>query len=415
MSKLFIQSETLSAIGNAIRNKAGTSDMISPGNMPQAILDIPSGGGGGDPIAITLNGKRYELAGTGGKLIMDNRTKFDITVNEVDSYDFDADKFYAYNDSTSKSNFTYLKYKSYRTATGEMWLGNVFEDCGTKYMHPFEYVNENSGVDSNSIKINILGTQGGQFAGCCCLTLVHPVKGKNPFSEKCNANYLFKNFMGDFIDPEFVYEVTRKSNNPNYLLFGGCCRLKVITNLACLWVNEDFSTTRDNKYSGAFNDCHRCERLTFHMNEDGTPEVAPWDSTTIDLTQHFGWENYNYSSYSYVGAYSGKYGNPHNAINSSNKVKDIDSYNAHKDDYYYWAYAPEWSRYNHDRAVETINSLPDTLTGCRRVASLGADYTPNNTIKFLGASGSGYGKAISDLTAEEIAVATAKGWQVVIQ
>ena len=110
MSKLFIQPETLSAIGNAIRDKAGTSDMISPGNMPQAILDIPSGGGGGDPIAITLEPKPWGLAGALGKFIMDNRTKFAITVSENrhDTNVFNADDFFAGNDSVSKSNFTYF-------------------------------------------------------------------------------------------------------------------------------------------------------------------------------------------------------------------------------------------------------------------------------------------------------------------
>lgn len=419
MSKLFIQPETLYNIGDAIRNKTGTSNRISPGNMPQAIMDIPSGGGGGgDPIAITLEAKPYALAGTGGKAIMDNINKLDITVQEknlpVNDKAFNVNNFFAYNDSVSKSNFTYLKFKRYSNANDVMRLGDVFKVCGTKYMHPFEYINTKSGVDSNSIKLD---SSGSPFEGCCCLTLIHPLKGKNPFSETHQANFMFFNFMGDFIDPEFVYEVTHKSNYQNYGVFRSCFRLKEITNFSCLWVNEDFSTTRDNMFFGTFAYCSRCERLRFHMNEDGTPEVTPIDNTTIDLTQCFGWENYGYGHYDSIGYYENTniYGNPHNAIPYDNRVKDINSYNAHKDDYYYWAYAPEWSRYNHDRAVETINSLPDTLTGCRRVASKGADYTPNNTIKFLGASGSGYGKAISNLTQAEIAVATAKGWQVVIQ
>ena len=416
MSKLFIQPETLYNIGDAIRNKTGTSNRISPGNMPQAIMDIPSGGGG-DPIAITLHAKPYGLTGDVGKLIMDNRTKFAITVSEDDpgTNVFNADDFFAYNDSVSKSNFTYLKFAHPCSDTSEMLLGHVFRNCGTKYMHPFEYINTRSGVDSNSIKISGYRNQGNYFAGCCCLTLVHPVKGKNPFStEYFSGKEFFKDFMGDFIDPEFVYEVTHKCN-PDYgrmNIFMGCNRLKEITNISCLWVNEDFSTTRYNIFDQAFYYCNRCERLTFHTNEDGTPEITPLNNTVINLSERFGWDSDFRGENDYIGEQGGSYGNPHNAIPWYNRVYDINSYNAHKDDYYYWAYAPEWSRYNHDRAVETINSLPDTLTGCRRVASLGADYTPNNTILFLGACGSGYGKAISDLTAEEIAVATAKGWKV---
>ena len=68
-----------------------------------------------------------------------------------------------------------------------------------------------------------------------------------------------------------------------------------------------------------------------------------------------------------------------------------------------------YSRYNHDSAVETINSLPDT-------SAVSDPSAPTNKIYFTGAAGTNTdGGAISNLTAEEIAVATNKGWQVVIQ
>ena len=60
-----------------------------------------------------------------------------------------------------------------------------------------------------------------------------------------------------------------------------------------------------------------------------------------------------------------------------------------------------YSRYNHDSAVRTINSLPDT-------SAYGT-----NTIKFCSTAGAlTDGGAINTLTEEEIAVATAKGWTV---
>ncbi len=40
-------------IADAIRERGGTSAALTPAAMPQAILDIPGGGGGGD---ITING-----------------------------------------------------------------------------------------------------------------------------------------------------------------------------------------------------------------------------------------------------------------------------------------------------------------------------------------------------------------------
>ena len=73
-----------------------------------------------------------------------------------------------------------------------------------------------------------------------------------------------------------------------------------------------------------------------------------------------------------------------------------------------WTYDINYSKYNHDSAVETINSLPDTSA---YIATAGG----TNTIKFNGASGSKTdGGAINTLTEEEIAVAAAKGWTVTL-
>jgi hypothetical protein len=46
MSKVFIEESTLTAIGDAIREKNGTTDMIAPLDMATVITNLPSGGGG---------------------------------------------------------------------------------------------------------------------------------------------------------------------------------------------------------------------------------------------------------------------------------------------------------------------------------------------------------------------------------
>lgn len=52
------------AIANAIRAKGGTSALITPGNMPQAIADLPTGGGGASAyqrfILATANYEIYQ-------------------------------------------------------------------------------------------------------------------------------------------------------------------------------------------------------------------------------------------------------------------------------------------------------------------------------------------------------------------
>lgn len=77
--------------------------------------------------------------------------------------------------------------------------------------------------------------------------------------------------------------------------------------------------------------------------------------------------------------------------------------------YKYYGAHPKDSVYNHDSAVETINSLPDT-------SAYLAEVGETNTIKFYSYQGANTeGGAIGNLTAEEIAVAAAKGWTVALK
>ena len=48
MANVFIEETTLTAIGNAIRSKTGTEDLMLPSDMPAAIDGISVGGGGSD-------------------------------------------------------------------------------------------------------------------------------------------------------------------------------------------------------------------------------------------------------------------------------------------------------------------------------------------------------------------------------
>jgi hypothetical protein len=149
-------------------------------------------------------------------------------------------------------------------------------------------------------------------------------------------------------------------------------------------------TITSNFFSNTFYYCHRLKDMIFEVNEDGTPKTANWKSQVIDLSSGVG---YAFGTSSILGYNSG--------ITADKEVKDDATYQALKNDLDWFATKIEYSRYNHDSAVNTINSLPDT-------SAYGT-----NTIKFKGASGSlTDGGAINTLTEEEIAVATAKGWTV---
>ena len=94
-------------------------------------------------------------------------------------------------------------------------------------------------------------------------------------------------------------------------------------------------------------------------------------------------------------------------IIANKEVKDDTTYQLLKNDPDWFTCDVNYSRYNHDSAVRTINSLPDTS----KAGHTGYD----NIIKFKGASGAKTdGGAISNLTSSEIAVATAKGWTVTL-
>jgi hypothetical protein len=89
-------------------------------------------------------------------------------------------------------------------------------------------------------------------------------------------------------------------------------------------------------------------------------------------------------------------------LDTNKRVSNAEQYSQLKEDEAWWGYnKANNSCYNHDSAVETINSLPDT-----------SGYG-TNTIKFKKLMGEiTDAGAVDTLTEEEIAVATAKGWTI---
>jgi hypothetical protein len=167
--------------------------------------------------------------------------------------------------------------------------------------------------------------------------------------------------------------------------FVSCHSLDELLNIAC-----DNCALTSNQFSGFFSGLSRVKNITFETNEDGTPLVRQWKSQTIELNSPIGYS----STPSYITGYN-------SGITADKEVKDDATYQALKNDPDWFSANINYSRYNHDSAVNTINSLPD------------CSATGTNTIKFRGATGAKTdGGAINTLTEAEIAVATAKGWTV---
>lgn len=150
-----------------------------------------------------------------------------------------------------------------------------------------------------------------------------------------------------------------------------------------------------NMFGNTFGLCQRLKRLTFATQEDGSPKIVKWRNQTIDLRSNVGY-----------GLNEATADDLNNSITREKIVKSDVTYQALKDDPDWFAYSPQWSRYNKTSAIETINSLPDT-------SAYLATTSGTNSIEFLGNSGrSTDGGAINTLTEAEIAVAAAKGWTV---
>lgn len=64
MSKVFIEEETLIGIGNAIREKSGTTDLIATTDMATAISNLATGGSSGGTLKMVAM-ERTSSSGTG--------------------------------------------------------------------------------------------------------------------------------------------------------------------------------------------------------------------------------------------------------------------------------------------------------------------------------------------------------------
>lgn len=179
-----------------------------------------------------------------------------------------------------------------------------------------------------------------------------------------------------------------------YYLVNNCYVLDEIKNI---YVQVCQGAATSNQFYYAFQGLNRAKSITFETSESGESIVANWKAQIIDLTRNVGF-----------GTSASNFYSRNTGIIADKGVYDDASYQALKNDPDWWTTNREYSRYNHDSAVETINSLPDTSA---YLATAGG----TNTIKFRGNSGAlTDGGAISNLTEEEIAVATAKGWTVTI-
>lgn len=380
--KYFIEDTTLTGIGDAIRAKGGTSDKILVSDLATAITNLPTGGGGDievEPIVLEgtqtygcsgpLSGKYIDMFGdtistqylgdVSNMFYKNTATKipFDLNCTNVTYYSFQG-LFSNCDNLTELPNI----YNAYPYNMSQMFsncynLREIPEDIDDTWnwdrMHTYNYASVN-----------------GCIQYCYSLRKIPESFMKNLWSTQ-TSNY------------SSIY----------YGLCNSCYALDEIRGIPIMPV-----TYTGNAFSNFMSMSARVKDIIFDMNEDGTPKTANWKGQSINLYNGIGYMRYT-ESYLY---------NYNSGITADKKVIDDATYQALKDDPDWFSSKLEYSRYNHDSAVNTINSLPDTS------AYLAANGG-TNTISFSSGMGRATdGGAISNLTEEEIAIATAKGWTVTL-
>lgn len=385
MANVIINDSNLTNIAAAIREKNGTTTTYKPSEMASAIAAIETGGGGiGIPEeAYTITGNcQYKFAyggwdwfvkGYGDKITtskIDN-ANYMFYQSEIEEIPFDINF-----DGTSYRIPSYMfstceKLKSITGKIVDLYptaLNYMFNKCCMLTELP-EFVNLN---------LNRLYTQtnvslGGIFTDC----------------------YSLRSIPEDFLKQLYNPKVTSYVNK----IFSGITGLYSIDEIRGVNPQQDTSVTiTSNMFSSAFKNCCRVKNIIFATQDDGTPYEVRWKAQTIDLSGYYtGYARYE----SYILNYN-------SGIASDKLVSNDAQYAALKNDPDWYTMSTDYCRYNHDSAVNTINSLPDTSA---YLASAGG----TNTIKFKGVAGAKTdGGAINTLTEEEIAVATAKGWTVTL-
>lgn len=413
MAKVFIEETTLSAIGDAIRTKTETTELINPADMAEKIEGIITGGNTAE-LTITSNGTYTAPEGIDGYT--------PITVNVPQDGAPSAEELTLTGNCTSRFNYGgwdwfINKYGNQITTKDITDASYMFEGSKMKEI-PFS-LNFKQGVfvdtdnvfygcaslkvipNFNNLRVVSLDSL---FYGCnmlreipdnFCDTWDWSYLDNQTSSYSCDSNNMFadcwslRKFPKELIghsNPAIRYNAAIQKRG-----FNSCYALDEVVDL--IIANKTPYTS--NSFDSTFYYCSRLKKITFKMNEDGTPVIVSWKSQTIDLTNYVGYVS---NSTNILNTNSG--------ITEDTRITDDATYQVLKDNEDNWTTNYNYSRYNKTSAIETIATLPDAS----------AYLTANggtNTIKFKGAAGAlTDGGAINTMTEEEIAVATAKGWTV---
>lgn len=401
MANVVINDTNLMNIADAIREKNGTEDTYKPSEMAEAILAIQGGGGDNGKINYVATGDCKDRFRDGilDFLILDDQIKNSINISTSGI----TNAYYMFygNEKITEIPFE-LNFDSNATSSE---LYHMFGNCISLETMPVinnGRCGKNNGFEYMFFHCHKLKSIPNDFIQ------LFDTSGCN---SGCSRNHMFagchslRNIPVDiFEEINGVGSMNRSKNNyPS--AFYGCYALDQLVNLPSPSATNFFDVYYSDStyhYNLIVTYCSRLKRLKF-KNTDGSKNIA---------NQHLNLKTVGYATdgmiYNYQTIRAIDFLDENAEELGLVKVVGEATYNQYKNTNDWYTSLVEYSRYNHDSAVETINSLPDTSWA---VESSGK----TNTITFNGASGSATdGGAISNLTADEIAVATNKGWTVSI-
>ena len=400
--------DKLSAIGDAIREKTGKDDLLTLDEMPAEISAIETGGGELPEEAFIVSGEcGFRFAYNNWNWFIEeygNRITTDKITNAnsmfIGSTDLTEIPF-------SINFFLNGEYSSKTTVLNSAFPAST----GTILLKEYPEIN----ITTNSTKgraillgkaCGVNGEKQNMYFGDNVKIGGFDYQSFQYYQQSVEPTWLFDMCDWDFIRSDTSTFGTTLPMNWSYSLY-----LKTIPSMPKFYALGT-GNYYHHWYQFNINNCHNLQRivlprpgpaaltstpsglsfsglpslkhLTFDMQDNGEPYTANWKNITINLSSTVGYA---------LSLLKG--------LDANKKVSNEETYSLLKDDEDWWGGSYRHSCYNHDSAVETINSLPDT-------SAYGT-----NTIKFKQLMGEiTDAGAVDTLTEEEIAVATAKGWTV---
>lgn len=397
MSYSLQNTTSLTSLADAIRAKSGETEQMTVEEMITAVNSITTGGGSSSVGEVNIPRLQYwNYYGQSNGMIA---ALFDrLTFNLINSTLSNA-----FQNSTNFTNFPVdWRNKTINIQEGSAPLNLqyfVYSEANIKYlpkivvssidmkdisMQNAFYASRLVKIDNDAIPQNLIANVSMSQNSCC---------GYCQYLREVPENFMANNV---YISTSFPGQNGRSMCHHMY---DNSILLKQVIGAPIF--GQTTLTGTANRFDNMFNNNNALHHLTFYM-PNGAVGVMNAINQTIDLSNGIGYFSSPITTSILDRLEDEDRANVIiiSAANNNATVANMQNLNS-------LAEGLEYATYNRQSAIETINSLPDTTAA---IAAKGG----TNTIKFKSGAGSAYGELynMSNLTEEEIAVATAKGWTV---